>query len=285
VKISAEDLAAISVREGVAADAQVTVVLGLHANLQQPDQFLYRWGPLINYLCTNRARADGPRLAFGLRIYTSRSNAIEGLIKGEVDLMRADPAVYILARQRATQVTPLVQEVYGNGKLDVGAAIFTRTNSGIDHISQLNGKSFAFGETISTLGDLLPKAELAANGFRIGDFLRVTNLHSDSVLAAVGGGRWDAGVTSSDHISPLSKSGGAFKILKELRSPGYPWLAIKNLDPNIAEAITKALLSLRDSNLLLRIDSTFTRFESVLPTDYDALARDIEKAKMFDQAR
>ena len=129
-------LAAISGREGV--DAEVPVVLGLHANLQQPDQFLHNWGPLINYFCTNRATAAGPRLTLGLRIYTSASNAIEGLSKGEVDLMRADPAVYILARQRATQVTLLVQEVYGNGKLDVGAAIFTRTNSGIDHTGQLN---------------------------------------------------------------------------------------------------------------------------------------------------
>jgi len=210
---------------------------------------------------------------------------MEGLIKEEVDLMRTDPAVHVLARRPATRITPLVQEVHGNDELEVGAAIFTRTNSGIDQIAELKGKSFAFGEATAALQDLLPKAELVTNGLRLRDFLRVTNLHSDRVLAAVGGGSWDAGVTSLDHISPLAKPGGAFKILAKLHSPGYPWLATKNLDPKIAEAITKALLSLRDNNALVRIDPKLTGFESVHPPDYDALARDIETAKMFDQAR
>jgi ABC-type phosphate/phosphonate transport system substrate-binding protein len=284
VVIPAKELAAIIGRE-VTAGAEVQLVLGLHTNLRQPDQFLHDWGPLVNYFYTNRATAGGPRLALGLRIYTSRSSAVEGLANGEVDLMRADPAVYILARQHTNQVTPLVQEVYGDGKLKMGAAIFTRTNSGIDGLGRLKGKSFALGEPNSALGDFVTKAELVTHGLRTGDFLRITNVRSDLGLAEVIGDRCDAGVSSLDHIVPLAKAGGPFKILKELHSPSYPWVATTNVAPNIAEALKSAMLSLRDSNVLARLDYQLTGFRPTRPTDYDALARDLETARGFDQPR
>jgi phosphonate transport system substrate-binding protein len=286
VRISADELAAFTGREEVTDGAEeVPVVLGLHSNLRQPDQFLQNCGPLVNYLYTNRATVARPRLVLELQIYTSRFNANEGLIKGEIDLMRMDPAVYVLARQGTNQLIPLVQEVYGDGQPEMGAAIFTRTNSEIDDVRQLNGKSFAFGEAYSALGDLLAKAELVANGLHIGDFQSVTNVHSDAVLATVGGGPWDVGVTSMDHISSLAKPGGPFKILKELRSPSYPWVATKKLDPKIAEVITNALLSLRDSNVMARLDYQLTGFRPTRSFDYDALALEMEKAKLFDQPR
>jgi len=224
-------------------------------------------------------------LAVGLVIYASRSNAIEGLIKGEVDMMRVDPAVYVLARQRHAPATPLVQEVYGAGEIETGAAIFTRTNSGIDSITKLRNRSIVFGEAVSALGDALPKAELVQAGLLVSDFLGITNLHNDAVLAAVGGGGWDAGVSSLDYISPLAKPGGQFRIVSKLRSPGYPWLATTNLTPSIAEIFKSTLLSLHDSNLLAQLETKLTRFESVRPSDYDVLEKQMEKAKLFPRPR
>jgi ABC-type phosphate/phosphonate transport system substrate-binding protein len=66
-----------------------------------------------------------------------------------------------------------------------------------------------------------------------------------------------------------------------MRSPGSPWLARKALNPDIVEAITKALLSLRDNNVLEPFDRKLTSLRPALPADYDALARVIETAALF----
>jgi ABC-type phosphate/phosphonate transport system substrate-binding protein len=287
VKISAKELAAVLGGKERTDGQEVSVILGLQLNLIQPDQFLSDWGPLIHYLYTNRVAADGPRLSVGLVIYASRSNAVEGMLKGEVDLMRADPAVYVLARQRAPSLSLLLQEVYGDDPAAADAAVFTRTNSGSDGFEDLRHRSFAFGEATSALTDFLPRAELVNRGFRRGDFLRVTNLHSDLVLAAVGSGDWDGGVTSLEHVGPLAAPGGEFKILAPLRSPGNAWLAMTSLDANVARTFANVLRALRDSNVMARLDpkGKLSGFRPAQPIDYDAVARAVETAELFDQPR
>jgi serine/threonine protein kinase/ABC-type phosphate/phosphonate transport system substrate-binding protein len=282
VPISSYELAAILGRKWEAG-AEAPIVLGLQANLQQPDQFLSNWGPLVSYFYTKSSMVGGLRLVVGIRIYTSLSNAIDGLLRGEVDVMRADPALYALAGQEAAPFVPLIREVYGTDDSGTGTAIFVRANSGIKSLEQLRGKTFAFGESGSALNDLLPKALLVAGGLHTGDFLRFTNLHSDRVLAAVGGGYWDAGVTSLAYLSPGTGPGSAFEVIAKVQSPSFPWLFRNGLDMSTLAAIRQALLSLHDNNVLGRIDSRLTGFQATVPSDYDVLAQSIAKAKEFDR--
>jgi len=60
-------------------------------------------------------------------------------------------------------------------------------------------------------------------------------------------------------------------------------VAASKLDPAIGAAIREYLLVLRDSNLLAAVDSELTRFHPASPSDYDALEKQLEQAKAFDQ--
>ena len=59
----------------------------------------------------------------------------------------------------------------------------------------------------------------------------------------------------------------------------------KKLDRQIADAITKQLLSLGDADAPLPFDPKLTGFDPARPSDYDALEKQMEKAKLFDPTR
>ena len=277
--ISPEELALLTARKLEGTEGPV--ILGLQLNPMQPPEVLQELRPLAHYMQTNRATAAWP-LALGVQIYTTRLGLVDGLSANEVDLMRADPAAYVLARQQKTGVIPLLQQVYSGSRSELHTAIFVRENSGITNLEQLNGKSFAFGEQGSAMGDYLPKAALVTAGLRSGNFPRATNLHSKEVIAAVKRGSFDAGVADLDDISHFT-IGISVSILTNLYSPNSPWVATRRLDSRIAEAFKNALLSLRDTNVLTALDYKLIGFQPVQPSDYDALEQAIEKAQLFDQ--
>ena len=131
----------------------------------------------------------------------------------------------------------------------------------------------------------MPRAALVNAGLRTADFQSITNARNVAVIAAVRSGLFDAGVAELDDYRNATNRGASFKLLHELNCPNYPWLAGKNLDPKVAETIRKRFLSRRDSDALAPFDPKLTRFESVRPSDYDALEKQMEKAKLFDHPR
>jgi phosphonate transport system substrate-binding protein len=281
VKISAEELALMGDRPFSADGTEVPVVLGVHTPRRIPQRFLQGVAPLVNYLQTNPGPRAGPPLLWEMQVYTSFSNAINGLLQGEVDLMRPDPASYVFARQQATNLALLAQQVYG-GEPELRAAIFTRADSGITRLADLRGRSFAFGDPESALGHYLPEAELVAAGLTARALGRLTNLAPAAVITAVRTGQFDAGVAELHEVSSLIAAGAPLRILHEMRSPNYPWVATRKLNPAAAAAITERLLSLADSNVLAAVHARLTGFQPTRPSDFDALERQMEKAKQFD---
>jgi ABC-type phosphate/phosphonate transport system substrate-binding protein len=262
--------------------SEVRVTLGLRAKPSKPDVAVYQIAPLAIYLQTNHSTM--PPLCFELNIYTDRVRARQDLLDGGVDLMRTDPAEYVLARAQDTNIVPLVAQTY-SGQTELRGALFVREDSGIDKLEDLEGRSLALNEPESALGDYLPKAELVRAGLRAVDFARLTNASSAAVITAVRTGVLDAGVANWEDLDNARKLGARLKILKELRCPKHPWLATKKLDRKTADTIRRHLQSLPAIQAPMRFDPWLTGFEPVLPSDYDGLARDIEIAGGFAQVR
>jgi phosphonate transport system substrate-binding protein len=218
---------------------------------------------------------------FALHLYSPYSNVVAGLLKGEVDLIRSDPASYVLGRQKDAPIAPLVRQVFDD-QHRLRGVIFTRAEAGIIRIEDLKGRSFAFGDRDSTIGHYLPRAALVGCGLNARDFQLTTNLLSLAVVTAVRRGQFDAGAARGDQVADAIQAGARLRVLQELPSPPIVWLVANRLDQRIVETIKEALLSLRDSNVLAALDYRLTGFEPVRPSDYDELERQIKKAQLLD---
>jgi len=288
VKFSPQGLAKLTGRALRPSD--VLVSFGLQSVILQPDLLLERITPFFNYFQANVAVEPGLSLVPGVSFYTSLLGLTQGLFAAEVQVMRADPAAYVLARQRTSRVTPLVQQVFSGKPAGPPAAIFMRGDSPIEALEQLKGRAMAiaFGERESAAGDYLPKSALVEAGLRRTDFLRSSNLSSKVVIAAVCGGAFDVGVADLEDISNLTNSPSLkvrLKILRELPCPSAPWVATERTARDVADAVKNGLLSLRETNVLVHLDHRLIGFRTVRPSDYDELEQQMKRAREFDQPR
>ena len=192
-----------------------------------------------------------------------------------------------LGGERTPHLSLLLQEVYGDGTTNLSvaeSAIFTRADSGSGSLEQLKGRSFAFGETITALGDF----SRGPNWQPWPSPRRLPARHQPAPRPGAGG-RWrwslEAGVASLEHVSPLAGPGGRFKILSHLHARGNAWLATTNLGANPARALTNALPALRNSDGLVRFDPKLTGFKPARPADYERVDESIEAAMRFNQPR
>jgi ABC-type phosphate/phosphonate transport system substrate-binding protein len=287
VRIHAEELRSLSDQTMPIEGTEVPVVLGAHLapyQIDNPRRILEKMAPLANHLQTSNLSDSGPLVLFELCIYTSYHEAVEDFLRGNVGLVRLDPASYVLLRQRDPKIVPLAQQAYA-GQTDLRGAIFTRTDSGITRLEDLKGRSFAFGDPDSAILNYLPKAQLAASGLQARDLAATTNLPSETVIDAVRLGHYDAGAADWEEVSRLRNAGVAgapLHILAESQSPNYPWVASPNLDPAVIATLRQRLLSVHDTNVLAAVHPRLIGFQVVRPSDYDALEHQIEQAKLFE---
>jgi ABC-type phosphate/phosphonate transport system substrate-binding protein len=171
--------------------------------------------------------------------------------------------------------------------------------SGIRTLEDLKGKSFAFADKDTAFGDYLPKAELVKAGLRAEDFKSLTHLRSSEVIDAVRKGILDAGVAEQEDLDnvpillkALEKYSDTIQLgrtnlvfLKPLQCPSPPWLTTTSLNSQTANTIATLLQFFHKSGIVIPFDPKLTGFESVLPSDYDMLARDIQAAGEFDRPR
>jgi ABC-type phosphate/phosphonate transport system substrate-binding protein/predicted Ser/Thr protein kinase len=210
-------------------------------------------------------------------IYSSYTAGHEGLRAGEVDFMRVGPSSYVLMKKRQPGISLLVAQ----DNL-IQCEIFTRTNSGIENLSDLKGRDFAFGERESTFGTYLAQVVLWRAGIRANDLGTNSRHHSshDEVFKAVTNGTFAAGsaniVVRDGLVDPGVKVLHTFT--NELR---MPFIAQASLDPAVAQALKKALLAERAG--LTNIDPKLTRFLEVSDRDYDSLREEMENAKLFGE--
>ena len=96
------------------------------------------------------------------------------------------------------------------------AAIITRADSGIKSLDDLRGKSFAFGDSLSTTGNVIPRQMFKARGIDpVRDFRQV--LYSgghDATVLAVLNGKVDAGATYAN-----SQDGNDTAWMRYLKDP------------------------------------------------------------------
>jgi phosphonate transport system substrate-binding protein len=179
---------------------------------------------------------------------------VEALVSNKLDMVWIDGVNFIQAKARSNdQVMPLVQRVEDENT----RSVFITTHADITRLEDLKGRTFSFGAEASASGHLMPRSFLRAayidpdmNMKRI-DF----SGSDDATVAAVAGGKADAGALSSTAWERLITQGKANPRVVHVfyTTPGYHdynWTVRADMDVNLRLKLTDAFLALDKNNAL-----------------------------------
>jgi phosphonate transport system substrate-binding protein len=218
-------------------------------------------------------------------VATDYTGVVEALRVNKLDVAFLAPASYVLAKNEANVRVVLKSE--RKGIPFYYAAIIARADSGIRTIEDLRGKTFAFGDSLSTTGHVFPRKMLKEHGIDpVRDFKKM--LYSgghDATVLAVLNGKVDAGATYAN--SPDSKDTAWMRYLKDpadvmkIRAiafsepiPADNLVVSAGLDEQVAKKIVDVFINLsRDARgkKMLRDLYQIDGFVAATDKDYDSV--------------
>ena len=130
---------------------------------------------------------------------------IQGLLGGTIDMAWLGASAYaktFLSDPEA--VEPVLVKVNVDGSYAYHSIGFTRKDTGITSLADMQGKTFAFGDPNSTSGYLIPSIEIPAEGYTMvpGEYfgdIKFSGGHEQTIVG-VANGDFDAGVTWADGL-------------------------------------------------------------------------------------
>jgi phosphonate transport system substrate-binding protein len=220
------------------------------------------------------------------------TGVVEALRVNKLDVAFLTPASYVLARNEANVKVVLKSE--RKGIASYYAVIITRADSGIQRLEDLRGKTFAFGDALSTTGNIFPRKMFKERGIDpVRDFKQI--LYSgghDATVLAVLNGKVDAGATYAN--SPDSEDTAWMRYLKnpedvkKIRAiafsepiPADNLVINGNLDEAIAKKVEETFLQLsRDpkGKQMMRDLYQIDGFVPATDRDYDSVRQAFEIA-------
>jgi phosphonate transport system substrate-binding protein len=212
---------------------------------------------------------------------------VEALRVKKLDVAFLAPASYVLAKNEANIKVILKSE--RKGIPYYYAAIITRADSGIKTLEDLRGRTFAFGDSLSTTGNVIPRKMLKERGIDPArDFKQILYAGAhDATVLAVFNGKVDAGATYAN--SPDSEDTAWIRYLKKpedirkIRAiafsepiPADNLVISVDLDDGIAKKIGELFIELsRDpkGKKMLRDLYQIDGFVPASDKDYDSVRR------------
>ncbi len=214
---------------------------------QNPDQLLESVAPVAEYL---EAEIGRPIKAFAATDY---AGIVEALKAGTADVGFMGPLQYVIAHQQSGAV-PILGEVY-NGSPTYLSKIFVRKDSGIETLYQLEAKSMAFVDPLSSSGFLFQLETFLQAGliqspqdaerffrkiyFAGGDEQAIRAVLNKFVDAA-GVGQYSVKLLRPDEREQL------LAIAQSRPIPSHCVVVREGLDPEVTTALQAALLALNE---------------------------------------
>jgi phosphonate transport system substrate-binding protein len=219
-----------------------------------------------------------------LIIPTNYNATVEGLGNGSLDAAYLGGLTYVKAHERYGAI-PLVQR---QADREFHALFITQAKSPIHELSDLKGKSFAYGDINSTSGHLMPYRAMQQAGLDPDRDLkfRYTGSHAATVKA-VESGAVDAGSCDETVFTEMTRDGKADPAklrVFHMTAPfvDYVWTARSGLDAKTQKAIVKAFTDLKpgqDAQIL-----EILRGNAFVPADdaeYDSIRTTAKELKLF----
>jgi phosphate/phosphite/phosphonate ABC transporter binding protein len=264
-----QEISMMTVSRGRRTAGDDTLRMGV-IPLDAPAEMYRRFTPLAEYL----SRAVGRRVELSTAV--DFVHTLKDLEEGVTQIAFLTPTTYIEARNNFGAV--LLVKALRNGVAFTHSVIVVQSGGGIASVEAIKGKSFAFGDKMSTSSYLMPRAMLADAGIGLDDLKHYAFLgHHDSVAAAVLAGEYDAGGIR-ESTGKLFESRGLTVLKTSIDIPEFNICVSKDMDRATAERIKHALTSMsrqdaEQARSLTMIDPDYTGFTSGISADYDAIEK------------
>jgi len=245
----------------------------------KPSAMVKVFRPVLKELEVSMSQKLNREVDIRMQIAKDYDQGISHLINGRVDISHFGPASYIEAKRMNKDIKIVAVENIKDSKVFYGI-IAVAKDSPIQSISELRGKSFAFGDEGSTIGRFLSQLYLEQSGIRAGDLSRYEYLgRHDKVGTAVGAGSFDAGALNETTFKKLVNAGENIRELVRFPNVTKPWIARSNLDENIMTALRESLLSITNKKILasMKIDGFLEGDDS----DYSEIRQAMENNQAF----
>jgi len=214
-----------------------------------------------------------------MTIFKDYESGIQALANGDVDFVRFGPSSYILAQQINPDVSLLAMELR-KGLKRFNGIIIAHKDSNITELSDLQGKTFAFGDKYSSIGCFLAQSlmlEHEINAEMLGSYDYLGR--HDQVAKAVMNRTHDAGALNSSTYKTLCDPEEII-IVRAFSNVTKPWVASSTLPVEVREAITQSLLMLENQNIIGELGCS--GFTEATPKEYDLVRESMKKAEEFD---
>lgn len=236
--------------------AEEALRLGILA-FRPKEQALSQWQPFATYL----QNTIGKPVALHIYNYPEFTQAVAN---HEVDIILTNPGHYIVLKNRYQLSAPLVTQIVKKEDsllTHFGGVIFTRKDSPLLTLHDIEYKKIALTDTDSLGGYQMQAYELANGGIKLQKTqLVITGMPHDKVVEAVLSYKADVGFVRTSVIEDMVQEGklalSDIKIINEqngsnfpyIRStklyPEWPLVVVPGFDEHIARALTVALLAL-----------------------------------------
>jgi phosphonate transport system substrate-binding protein len=202
-----------------------------------------------------------------IKLYIGRNyeDTMKKIANGSLDMGFIGPAPYVKIKDQVELVATLRSGVAPCFK----SVIITSKSSDIHELSDLKGKSFAFGSPHSTLAFYVPAAILNNNGIikTLKDY-RFLNKH-DRVAKNVIMGKYDAGAikisvyeTYKEYLRPIRYSKSYYDFAIVVR---------KGFDQTKKQKLKDAILELKDQKILDSLKKGSKGFVSIDESEYEPI--------------
>jgi phosphonate transport system substrate-binding protein len=259
-------------------DKSLTLSLGLYTS-NKPSTMVRKFRPIVKHLEENMTSKLGKEVNIRMQLAKNYQQGIEHLTAGKVDFSRFGPASYVEAKRSNPELEILAVESSQNRKVFYGI-IATHVDNTMQSVTELEGKSFAFGDQQSTIGRFLSQQYLADNGIGAKSLSNFEYLgRHDTVGSRVGAGDFAAGALNESTFRKLLSKGEPIRELARFPNVTKPWIARSGLDPEVFQALKQCLLEITDQQSLtpLKIDG----FLEGADEDFEVIRTAIEDNERF----
>jgi phosphate/phosphite/phosphonate ABC transporter binding protein len=261
------ELAATEMEKFIFAEDTFTGILRMGIiPLESPAVMFKKFSPLTDYLGKKLSRK------MDLKVAVDFQGAIDDIGQGVTQFCFMTPSTYIEARKKYS-VRVLVKALR-DGKPFQHSVIVAKSDSGINSVEDIKGRSFAFGDPHSTSSHMVPRAMLLDAGVTINDLLFYNYLgHHDDVAKAVLAGDFDAGgIMESTALKFQDKGLKLIKFSEDISE--FNICVSAGLDQKTVAELKEALISISDktaegSAILESINKNYTGFVEAIDEDYN----------------
>lgn len=259
--------------------ADINLTFGTYAAVK-PTVTVRKFIPFLDYLAREMTPILGEKVTIEIKIASKYEAGITDLTEGRVDFSRFGPASYVTAKEQNPDIRIIAMESKNGGKTFKGV-IAVHSDSTIKNLSDLKGRSFAFGDELSTIGRYLAQSELLDAGISGKDLEKFAYLgRHDRVGTAVGNKYFDAGALKENTFKKLQAKDIPIKALVSFDNVTKPWIARSNISPRIYSALNMAMLNATDPKVLQRISKS--GFLTGDDSDYNIIRSAMKRSAHFN---